>query len=76
MDLRDDEETLSRLSSRNLVPITEKQGKDLRKDLNAVAYVECSALKAENLDLIVSSIIGNPKYKKNKDKKKKTCSIV
>jgi len=44
LDLRDDEETIKKLKSRREAPITQQQGKAMRKKIVAVAYKECSAL--------------------------------
>ncbi len=44
IDLRDDITTLKKLREKKQFPITFKIGLDFAKELNAVKYVECSAL--------------------------------
>ena len=44
MDLRDDAETIEKLSKNKQKPITTKMGERMAKELKAVKYVECSAL--------------------------------
>lgn len=43
IDLRDDPDTLSKLSRDNKKPLTAKQGEKLANDIKAVEYLECSA---------------------------------
>jgi len=49
LDLRDDKDSLDRLSERGMTPITTTQGEKLAKDLGAAGYVENSALTQKNL---------------------------
>lgn len=42
-DLRDDSQTLAKLAEKNLKPIDFQQGEELKKQLKAIRYVECSA---------------------------------
>ncbi len=44
VDLREDGNTLDKLAKNKLRPITPEQGEKLSKEVNAVKYVECSAL--------------------------------
>ena len=44
LDLLDDEATVKRLKSKNHAPITPQQGEAMRKQIGAVAYMECSAV--------------------------------
>lgn len=44
IDLRDDSDTLRKLSTNRQKPISHDQGDKLAKDLKAYKYVECSAL--------------------------------
>ena len=44
LDLRDSKEDIERLKAKNESPITQQQGEDMRKKIEAVAYMECSAL--------------------------------
>lgn len=49
IDLRDDRETIQRLSDRGLRPISTEQGEELARRIGAVRYVECSALTQQGL---------------------------
>ena len=44
LDLRDNKEEMERLKQENKAPITQQQGEAMRKQIGAVAYIECSAL--------------------------------
>jgi Ras-related C3 botulinum toxin substrate 1 len=48
-DLRDDAAALQRLKEKNLEPISFQMGQQLAKDINAVKYMECSALTQKGL---------------------------
>lgn len=52
IDLREDPDALSRLRERNLEAITEKEGRELASSVNAVCYVECSALTQKGLKIV------------------------
>ena len=49
IDLRDDSAALQRLKEKNLEPISFQMGQQLAKDINAVKYMECSALTQKGL---------------------------
>ena len=44
MDLRDDPKVIEDLARQNQAPITKDQGELLAREINAVKYMECSAL--------------------------------
>src|SRR5271154_4966877 len=44
MDLREDKATLDKLAKNKQRPISTKEGEQLAQSLNAVAYIECSAI--------------------------------
>ncbi|KAF2073595.1 hypothetical protein CYY_005084 [Polysphondylium violaceum] len=80
IDLRDDKHTLDQLAENNLVPITPEQGEEMRKQINADVYCECSSLTQQGLDDLFQHVIKafvnekakvNNKNKKNKNKNKK-----
>ena len=48
-DLRNDRETIEKLKDKRLAPITYPQGLTMAKDINAVKYMECSALTTNGL---------------------------
>jgi len=70
LDLRDDQETVSRLREKGLAPISEQQGQNKAKEIGAVKYMECSALTQKGLkavfDEAIRVVIAPPKPKKNK----------
>ena len=49
LDLREDEETLESLKKAHLTPVSYRQGLRLQRKMGAVKYIECSALKNENV---------------------------
>ena len=49
LELRDDEATIKELQKKRESPITEEQGKAMRKRIGAVAYMECSGLTQRGL---------------------------
>ncbi|KAJ2160533.1 Rho GTPase [Coemansia sp. RSA 552] len=70
MDLRDDTATIEKLNRNRLKFISEEQGAQLAKELNAVKYVECSALTQKGLknvfDEAIVAALEPPAPKKNK----------
>jgi Ras-related C3 botulinum toxin substrate 1 len=49
LDLREDRETIERLREKNMAPITYENGMAKAKAINAVRYLECSALTQKGL---------------------------
>lgn len=49
LDLRDDKKTIEDLKQKKMAPVTHPQGMAMRKEINAVKYVECSALNRYGL---------------------------
>jgi len=71
IDLREDPETVQKLKSKGLSPITPAQGNQLAKDINAIGYVECSALTQKNLKVVFDAAIRavlQPKQAKKKSR--------
>ncbi|ELP90288.1 Rho GTPase, putative [Entamoeba invadens IP1] len=56
-DLREDQKTLAELESAGEKPYTYEEGEDLAKDINALCYMECSALKNTGLDDIFQQAV-------------------
>lgn len=84
LDLRDDPDTISKLSERKQSPMTYAQGVAMAKEIGAVKYLECSALTQKGLkncfdEAIRAVLYPQPVGKKGKKdasgKKKKRCSI-
>lgn len=75
LDLREDRETLDKLKDLKMVPISYPQGLGLAKDINAIRYLECSALTQTGLknvfdEAIRAVLIPHPKPSK------RTCDLV
>jgi len=74
LDLRDDRETIDRLRDKNMTPITYEQGMAKAKEINAVKYMECSALTQKGLKNVFDEAIRvviapQPKKKKKGNSK-------
>eukprot|EP01133_Synstelium_polycarpum_P002361 gene2361-2689_t len=72
LDLRDDRETIDRLREKKLAPISYEQAMAKAKEINAVKYMECSALTQKGLknvfDEAIRAVISpavKPKQKKS-----------
>jgi len=74
LDLRNDQDALERLSSRKLAPISYQQGTEMKKEIGAVFYVECSSVDGEGLPEVLQAILevtrnkGGGKSEKKKGK--------
>ncbi|PRP79797.1 Rho GTPase [Planoprotostelium fungivorum] len=77
MDIRNDASTIERLREKNQSPVTYEQGMARAKEINAVRYVECSALTHKNLknvfDEAIRSVVDPPPMKK---KTKGGCTLL
>ncbi|GME77841.1 hypothetical protein B5S28_g4817 [[Candida] boidinii] len=75
IDLRDDQNIVANLAKQNQRPIMPQQGERLAKELNAIKYVECSALSQKGLknvfDEAIVAALEPPVIKKSKK-----CSIL
>jgi len=78
LDLRDDQETLTRLAEKKLAPVTYQQGADMARAIGAVKYVECSALNQTGLKAVFEEAIRAVLYpnKPKTEKKKGKCSML
>ena len=57
LDLREDEETVAKLRTNQLTPITYPQGLSMANDVGAVKYLECSAKTNQGLRQVFESAI-------------------
>lgn len=57
MDLREDVDTLDRLAARKLSPVTYEQGMAVAKEINALCYMECSALSQKGVKAVFDEAI-------------------
>jgi small GTP-binding protein len=68
-DLRNDAATLSELASAGQVPISTEKGKLLAEKIEAVSYMECSALSRFGLKEVFDSAIGAVLFRSAKPKR-------
>jgi small GTP-binding protein len=57
LDLRDDHETIEKLREKKQSPITYPQGLAKMKEINAIKYLECSALTQKGLKTVFDEAI-------------------
>jgi len=57
LDLREDKDTVEKLKTKKQTPITYPQGIQMAKDVNAVRYLECSALTQKGLKNVFDEAI-------------------
>ena len=78
LDLREDQDTIGRLREKNMTPITFEQGQSKAKQINALKYLECSALTQKGLknvfDEAIRAVISP--QKQTQKKKKGGCSLI
>eukprot|EP01121_Diplochlamys_sp_Union-15-3_P003587 TRINITY_DN1352_c1_g1_i1.p1 TRINITY_DN1352_c1_g1~~TRINITY_DN1352_c1_g1_i1.p1 ORF type:complete len:233 (-),score=30.40 TRINITY_DN1352_c1_g1_i1:76-774(-) len=83
VDLRSDEDALERLREKKLAPIAFDHANNMKEEIKAYKYVECSSAQSVGLDLLMEAIVEcavgplkeNKKAKKSKGLKKKTKSF-
>ena len=78
VDLREDRETVEKLTDKNLKPVTQADGLKLQKDIGSVKYMECSALTQKNLKTVFDEAIRAVIKPTTSQKKKKggICSVL
>ncbi|KAI9204794.1 rho family small GTP binding protein cdc42 [Polychytrium aggregatum] len=76
VDLRDDSATIEKLAKNRQRPITPEAGERLAKDLNAVKYLECSALTQKGLKNVFDEAIIAALEPPSKSGGKKKCRIL
>lgn len=76
-DLRNDHYTISKLSEQNSTFVSEQDAIRLAKKINAVTYLECSALTQKGLKNVFDEVILSAyKQSNNKENKFNRCSIL
>ncbi|KAJ3268605.1 hypothetical protein HDV01_002543 [Terramyces sp. JEL0728] len=72
LDLREDRDTIEKLREKRMAPITYPQGTQMMKEINAVKYLECSALTQKGLknvfDEAIRAVLIPPEIKKKTKK--------
>ncbi|XP_071478376.1 ras-related C3 botulinum toxin substrate 1-like [Diadema antillarum] len=77
LDLRDDPDTVNKLKDRNQYPIRYQQGIQMHKEINAVKYLECSALTQKGLKMVFEEAIRVFLYPPKPPKKRKhQCTLL
>lgn len=76
MDLREDKNTLEKLKDQKRSPISYPQGLAMAKEINAVKYLECSALNQKGLKAVFDEAIRAVLVPKTTGKKNKRCKIL
>lgn len=56
-DLRTDPQVLEKLKKQNQIPITQKQGKVMAKQIQAAKYLECAAITQEGLNEVFVEVV-------------------
>ena len=77
-DLREDSSIIERLRERGVTPVSQRDGVRLAKEINAVKYLECSALTQEGVKEVFDETIraGLGMYQAKKKTKRSLCSIM
>ena len=73
LDLREDKDTVEKLKEKHLAPITFQEGIKMQKDIEAIKYIECSALTQNGLKNVFDEAIRavlNPVVKHTGKKRK------
>ncbi|KAI5097815.1 ras-related C3 botulinum toxin substrate 2, partial [Silurus meridionalis] len=76
LDLRDEKETIEKLKEKKLAPITYPQGLALAKEIDAVKYLECSALTQRGLKTVFDEAIRAVLCPQPTKVKKSSCSLL
>lgn len=70
LDLREDADAIAKLKEKKLSPLTFPQGLQMAKEINAVKYLECSALTQKGLknvfDEAIRAVLSPPKIVKKR----------
>ena len=76
LDLRDDKETIEKLSEKKLAPITYEEGMKMAKEIRAFKYVECSSLTQKGLkDVFDTAIVAAHRDLNILKQKRKGCVV-
>jgi len=76
LDLREDRDTIEKLTQKRMAPISYQQGLQVSKEINAVKYLECSALTQTGLKNVFDGAIRAVLCPAPPKKKTKKCLIL
>ena len=77
MDLREDKNVINKLADRGKKPVTPEQGEQMRQDIKAVRYMECSAKTGQGVKPVFDEAIRVfLNAKKEQPKKDKKCELL
>jgi len=76
LDLREDVDTVSKLKEKKLNVIRNEMGLNMCKEINAVKYLECSALTQKGLKNVFDEAIRAVLCPKKAPKKKAKCNVL
>jgi Ras-related C3 botulinum toxin substrate 1 len=71
VDLREDADTLERLASKRLVPVTFEHGLQMSKEIDAYKYMECSALTQKGLRQVFAEAVRSVEHARQQNLKAK-----
>ena len=74
--MREDKDAIEKLREKRMSPITYPQGLQMAKEINAVKYLECSALSQKGLKSVFDEAIRAVLCPAAPQKKKKNCVVV
>ncbi|KCV68576.1 Ras-like C3 botulinum toxin substrate 2 [Fonticula alba] len=75
LDLREDVDTISRLKEKRQAPTTYQQGLQIAKEIDAVKYLECSALTQKGLKNVFDEAIRAVLAPRSPRKQSKSCLL-
>ncbi len=76
LDLREDKETMEKLTEKRLALIGYPQGRQMQKEIRAVKYLECSALIQKGLEQVFDETIRAVLQTQKLPKRKKGCTLL
>jgi Ras-related C3 botulinum toxin substrate 1 len=77
LDLREDRETVERLREKGQSPISYEQGAAKAREINAIKYLECSAINGKGLKNVFDEAIRAVIQPSKKSKKKQSsCNVL
>jgi GTPase SAR1 family protein len=76
LDLRDDQEVIQKLKEKKTSPISYHQACQMQKEIQAVKYLECSALTQKGLKTVFDEAIRAVLCPDVKKTSKKKCEIL